>query len=70
MESITTDEYIQKLNDELRKHELYAEGMKIMAYPEGSKGRNMTGYSFTGSRDLTALIYAVQIISQQYSIRD
>jgi len=71
MKYITTDEYIQKLNDELKNHNSYQEGMKILPFPEGTKGRSTTGYIFEGSKkNLLVFSEITNKVSKEYSIKD
>ena len=54
---LSEDQLIAELNSQLRKDEYYKEGMAFIPYPEGAKGREMSGYATTGPFHLTG-IYA------------
>lgn len=71
MKYVTVDKYIQELNNELKTHDSYEEGMKFLTYPEGANGTNMTGYIFKESKS-NIIIFAdvASIVSKKYGIQD
>lgn len=52
---LTEDKLIAELNGQLRKDKDYQEGMAFVPYPEGAKGREMSGYSTVGPFHLTGV---------------
>ena len=54
---ISPDEHLRELNERLKEHSGYREGMEFRPYPEGSSGRAMSGYIITGPYELAG-IYA------------
>lgn len=61
--------YLDALNAELRTHEYFQSGMAFIAYPEGSVGLEMSGYSVTGPYTLMG-VYAdvAHKVAGQYSL--
>ncbi len=55
--TLTPDQHIAEMNRRLRLHSEYRDGMAFVAYPEGTTGRSMAGYSVTGPFGLMG-IYA------------
>lgn len=70
MQQITTDEYIEKLNDELKKHKEYKNGMAIFSVPKGATGKNVTGFHFDGVTHTDVLVFSevITIVSKKYTI--
>lgn len=49
-EVVSEERYIEVLNEELKKHEFYQQGMEVVAAPEGASGHNITGYTLKGEK--------------------
>ena len=47
-ETLSEDEYLAELNRRLKGQERYIDGMAFIPYPDGAKGREMSGYTVTG----------------------
>ncbi|MGH8532282.1 MAG: hypothetical protein ACREV1_05985 [Gammaproteobacteria bacterium] len=54
---LSEDQLMAELNSQLCKDEAYEAGMAFVAYPDGAKGGEMSGYSTTGPFHLTG-VYA------------
>jgi hypothetical protein len=66
---LTPDLHLAELNRQLRQHKDYRAGMEFTPYPEGSKGRAMSGYSVTGPFDLIGIYAQVaHRVSEQFDL--
>lgn len=69
-QKLTPEQYITELNRRLQKHEEYRQGMAFVAYPDGSSGRGMSGYSITGPFELTGIYAQVaHEVAQQFDLQ-
>ena len=67
---VSEDRYIELLNQELRKHEFYRDGMKVIASPEGATGHNISGYFLTGGNYWPKVLADVaHIVSKAYEVK-
>ena len=67
---VSEDEYIELLNQELRNHEFYQEGMVVVASPEGATGHNISGYSLKGGEYWPKVLADVaHIVSQECDVK-
>lgn len=68
--TLTPDQQIAEMNRRLQQHQSYRTGMKFLPYPEGSSGRAMSGYTFTGPFELTG-IYAqiAHSVAQEFDLK-
>ena len=67
---VLEDRYIELLNGELRKHDLYQEGMVIVASPEGATGHNISGYSLKGGQNWPKVLADVAYnVNQKYDVK-
>lgn len=70
IEVVSEDRYIELMNEELSKHELYRAGMEVVASPVGATGNDITGYSLRGGRFLPKVLADVaHIVSQSYDVK-
>ena len=67
---LDADQHLAMLNQELRKHEHFQEGMAFLPYPDGTRGRAMTGYSVTGPVNLMGIYAKVaSSVATQFHLR-
>ncbi len=65
---LNEDQYLAELNQQLRNHESFREGMAFVPYPEGTTGRAMSGYTVTGPFEFMGIYAQVahQVAAQFY----
>ncbi len=69
-EVVSEDRYIELLNQELREHEYYQDGMEVIASPEGATGHDISGYSLRGGECWPKVLADVaHIVSQAYDVK-
>lgn len=69
-ETLTPDQYLAKMNQQLQTHRDYRKGMEFTAYPEGTSGSAMSGYSTTGPFSLTGIYAQVaHQVSEQFNLK-
>ena len=67
--TLTPDQYLAEMNQQLQQHKYYCRGMAFTAYPEGTTGFAMSGYSTTGPFGLTGIYSQVaHQISEQFDL--
>lgn len=67
---VSEEEYIGLLNEELRNHQLYQEGMEVIASPEGATGHEISGYSLRGGKDWPVVLADVaHKVSQSHVVK-
>jgi hypothetical protein len=42
--TVTPEHYIDLLNEELKKHPDYSPDLEFVSFPEGARGKEITGY--------------------------
>lgn len=63
------DQYLDALNAELRQHEYFQDGMAFVAFPEGTRGVEMSGYSVAGPYNLIGVYAeAAHRVSEQFDL--
>ena len=68
--TISQDQFIEKCNEELKKHSLYEEDYEILPAPEGSTGSTMSGTSWKGPYDKRAIwSTVVQKVREEYEVK-
>lgn len=68
---LTGDKYIAELNNQLKQHEYFEEGMKFSAHPEGATGKDVEGYSISGPPDkIGVYAYVAHNVSNHYDWKD
>lgn len=67
--AVNEDQYIALCNKELKRHELYEEGMEVINVPEEATGAEASGYSWKGP-DQTAGIVAdvIGVVNKKYRL--
>jgi len=61
--------YIKEMNDQLRRHSGYKQGMEVQVVPAGASDKSATGYHFAGRTDFSWQIVYVEVahaVSKQY----
>ena len=67
-EMVSIAKYLELINEEVKKDNLYEEGMEVVEYPEGATGRGVSGYSFKGGFLAPMLLGdAIRVVDQKYS---
>ena len=64
---LTEDQHLAEMNQQLRQHEFFQDGMAFVPYPVGSAGSSMSGYEVTGPFELMGIYAQVAYwVGQQF----
>ena len=67
---VNEDEFLAACNQELRKHDRFEEGMKIIGVPEGYSGSDLSGYNWTGPDSMPGIVaQVVKVVNEKYELR-
>ena len=67
--AVNETRYLTLCNEELKRHELYEEGMKIINVPEEATGAESSGYSWKGPVQTAGVVGdVVEIVNQKYRL--
>lgn len=67
---LNEDGFIEKCNEELRKHPDYEEGMEFIPVPKKSSGSTMSGYDWKDSKNRTGVFDQIaNEVKQMYDVQ-
>jgi len=67
---IDENQHIELLNEKLRAHQDYQEGMKVVGVPKGYSGADLDGYEIEGPGPVRGLVADIDAaIREEYDIQ-